>query len=231
MNPVTGEGIDYALESGKLAAERLTAMFAADDFSINRLRAYDAQLRADYQRLFTLCDRLRLLYLNAPVINRAISAGTRRQALRDLYMNIVMENDDVMAALSPRTLATVAFGEEPLWQRCNEPLASARPPIEHQWASVDKRLPWPGSLDQPTRRRNAPKRLRRRESRAAGWLQTRWAKASISSSMVDAFLHLQERSQVPRFVPVQLNLFARRPQLRGVLLHRSRRRPTVVAPE
>ncbi len=110
VNPVTGEGIDYALESGKLAAEHLAAMFASGDFSINRLRAYDAQLRAAYQRLFTLCDRMRLLYLNAPVINRAISAGTRRQALRDLYMNIVMENDDVMAALSPRTLATVAFG-------------------------------------------------------------------------------------------------------------------------
>jgi geranylgeranyl reductase family protein len=110
VNPVTGEGIDYALESGKLAAEHLTAMFAAGDFSTSQLRAYDAQLRAEYQRLFTLCDRLRLLYLNAPVINRAIAAGTRRRALRDLYMNIVMENDDVMAALSPRTLATVAFG-------------------------------------------------------------------------------------------------------------------------
>jgi geranylgeranyl reductase family protein len=110
VNPVTGEGIDYALESGKLAAEHLTAMFAAGDFSTNRLRAYDADLRAAYQRLFTLCDRLRLLYLNAPVVNRAIAAGSRRSALRDLYMNIVMENDDVMAALSPRTLATVAFG-------------------------------------------------------------------------------------------------------------------------
>jgi flavin-dependent dehydrogenase len=110
VNPVTGEGIDYALESGKLAADHLTRMFAAGDFSTSRLRAYDAQLRTAYQRLFTLCDRLRLLYLNAPVVNRAIAAGTRRRELRDLYMNIVMENDDVMAALSPRTLATVAFG-------------------------------------------------------------------------------------------------------------------------
>jgi geranylgeranyl reductase family protein len=110
VNPVTGEGIDYALESGKLAAEHMIGMFAAGDFSASRLQAYDAELRAAYQRLFTLCDRLRLLYLNAPVINRAIAAGTRRRALRDLYMNIVMENDDVMAALAPRTLATVAFG-------------------------------------------------------------------------------------------------------------------------
>jgi len=110
VNPVTGEGIDYALESGKLAAEHLTPMFAAGDFSTRRLRAYDAQLRAAYQRLFTLCDRLRLLYLNAPVVNRAIAAASHRRDLRDLYMNIVMENDDMMGALSPRTLATVAFG-------------------------------------------------------------------------------------------------------------------------
>ena len=86
VNPVTGEGIDYALESGKLAAEHLTAMFAAGDFSINRLRAYDAQLRAEYQRLFTLCDRLRLLYLNAPVINRAICGGDAPASIaRSLY--------------------------------------------------------------------------------------------------------------------------------------------------
>jgi geranylgeranyl reductase family protein len=110
VNPLTGEGIDYALESGKLAAEHLTAMFAAGDFSASRLGAYDAHLRAAYQRLFTLCDRLRLLYLNPPVVNRAIAVAAHHRELRDLYMNIVLENDDVMQALTPRTLATVAFG-------------------------------------------------------------------------------------------------------------------------
>jgi geranylgeranyl reductase family protein len=110
VNPVTGEGIDYALESGKLAAEHLTAMFADGDFSTKRLRAYDAQLRAAYQRLFTLCDRMRLFYGNPLVINRALEAMRSRRELRHLYMNIVMENDDAVQALSARTLATIAFG-------------------------------------------------------------------------------------------------------------------------
>jgi flavin-dependent dehydrogenase len=109
VNPVTGEGIDYTLESGKLAAEHLNAMFADGDFSSSQLRAYDAQLRAEYQRLFTLCDRMRLFYGNPLVINRALEAMRRRRKLRHLYMNIVMENDDVMQALSARTLATIAF--------------------------------------------------------------------------------------------------------------------------
>jgi geranylgeranyl reductase family protein len=110
VNPVTGEGIDYALESGKLAAKHLVAMFEAGDFSAQRLGAYDAQLRAAYQRLFSLCNRMRLLYGNALVVNRALAAMRSRRGLRHLYLNIVMENDDVMQALSPRTLATIAFG-------------------------------------------------------------------------------------------------------------------------
>jgi flavin-dependent dehydrogenase len=110
VNPVTGEGIDYALESGKLAAEHLTAMCTAGDFSSNRLRTYDAELRAAYQQLFTLCDRLRLLYGNSLMINRALSAMRSHQELRDFYINMVMENDDVMTALSPRTLTKIVFG-------------------------------------------------------------------------------------------------------------------------
>src|SRR5262249_48911960 len=105
VNPVTGEGIDYALGSGQVAAGALTAMFAEGDFSTSRLRAYDAQLRAAYQRLFTLCDRMRLLYGNPLMISRALAAMHGRKELRDFYINMVMENDEVMTALSPRTLA------------------------------------------------------------------------------------------------------------------------------
>jgi menaquinone-9 beta-reductase len=110
VNPVTGEGIDYALESGKLAARHLTAMFVAGNFSSSRLHAYDTELRTAYQLLFKLCDCMRLLYGNSLAINRALAAMCGHSELRHLYMNIVMENDDVMKALSLRTLATIAFG-------------------------------------------------------------------------------------------------------------------------
>lgn len=110
VNPVTGEGIDYALESGKMAAAHVAGMFAAGDFSLDRLRAYDQELRQAFQQLFVLCSRLRLFYCNPLVLNRAIKAAARQSQLRDLYMNIVMENEEAGRALAPATLARVAFG-------------------------------------------------------------------------------------------------------------------------
>ena len=110
VNPVTGEGIDYALESGKMAARHIADMFAEGNFSLEPLRAYDRELRRAYQHLFVLCSRLRLFYCNPLVLNRAIQAAARQTALQDLYMNIVMENEEVGRALAPSTLARVAFG-------------------------------------------------------------------------------------------------------------------------
>lgn len=110
VNPVTGEGIDYAIESGKIAAEHLSTMFASGDFSRQRLHAYDAQLRGMYQRLFVLCDWLRLLYTNPMVINRALRAAGHERRLRELYMDIIVENLDPLKGLSPSTLAQIARG-------------------------------------------------------------------------------------------------------------------------
>ena len=110
VNPVTGEGIDYAMESAHMAAEQVSAIFASGDFSLTPLRAYDHRLRQAYQRLFRLSDRLRLCYLNPFIVNRAVKAASHRRDLRDAYMNIVMENDDPLQALSPNTLAKVLLG-------------------------------------------------------------------------------------------------------------------------
>lgn len=109
VNPVTGEGIDYALESARMAAEHVTTMFASGDFTTTHLQRYDQQLRQMYQRLFTLCDRFRLIYLNPLVVNRVIMAAARQPTLRELYMNIAMENQDVLDGLSLKTLSKVVF--------------------------------------------------------------------------------------------------------------------------
>lgn len=110
VNPVTGEGIDYAIESGKIAADHLAIMFATGDFAPQRLHAYDAQLRGMYQRLFVLSDWLRLFYANHLIVNRALRVAGREQRLRDLYMDIIVENTDPMKGLSARTIAQIALG-------------------------------------------------------------------------------------------------------------------------
>ena len=111
VNPVTGEGIDYALESGKMAADHIIGMFPANDLSIKNLSVYDRLLRERYQRLFVLCDRLRFLYLNPLVLNRVIRSVAHQDDLMEMFMNIIIENEDAYEGLSPRTLSKVVFGK------------------------------------------------------------------------------------------------------------------------
>lgn len=110
VNPVTGEGIDYALESAKIAAEHLLSMFAAGDLSGKHLKAYDQLLRQRYQDLFVLCNRLRFVYLNPLILNRVVTSAARDQYLMKLFMNIVLENQNVYEGLSPMTILKVVFG-------------------------------------------------------------------------------------------------------------------------
>ncbi len=107
VNPITGEGIDYGMESGKMAAEHLTHMFAIGDFSLKQLAEFDKQLRQRYQRLFVLCDRLRLLYLNPFFVNRLVRAVARNEELMNLFMNIAIENQNIYRGLAPSTIAKV----------------------------------------------------------------------------------------------------------------------------
>jgi geranylgeranyl reductase family protein len=113
VNPVTGEGIDYGMESGKMAAEHLSHMFAADDFSVKQLAAFDKILRQRYQHLFVLSDRLRLLYLNPLFINQVMRAISRSDELMNLFMNIAVENQNAYRGFSPRTIAKVLFAGMP----------------------------------------------------------------------------------------------------------------------
>jgi geranylgeranyl reductase family protein len=109
VNPITGEGIDYGMESGKMAAEHLSQMFASGDFSVKQLAAFDKLLRQRYQRLFVLCDRLRLLYLNAFFANQVVRAVARSEELMNLFMDIVIENQHLSQGFAPGTIAKVVL--------------------------------------------------------------------------------------------------------------------------
>ncbi len=86
VNPLTGEGIDYALESGRLAAEHLATLFVANDLSEERLAEYDAILRERFQRLFVFCDRVRAICLNPLLLNPLVAIANYRT---DLKMRLI----------------------------------------------------------------------------------------------------------------------------------------------
>ncbi|MDH6198670.1 geranylgeranyl reductase family protein [Mycobacterium frederiksbergense] len=94
VNPLNGEGIDYGLETGRLAAELL----GAGDYS----HAWPALLQAHYARGFSVARRLALLLtlprflpMSGPVAMR--SSALMRIAVRVMGNLVTDEDDDWIA--------------------------------------------------------------------------------------------------------------------------------------
>ncbi len=110
VSPLTGEGIDFALQSGRLAAEHIQSMFAAHDFSTRRFQAYDELLRAHFQHLFIFLGRIRRLYINPLLVDRFIHVASRRQELRQLLVNILLGHEDAAKGVTLPVLRQVLLG-------------------------------------------------------------------------------------------------------------------------
>ncbi len=108
VNPLSGEGIDAALESGRMAARHLLDAFAAGDLSSRRLAAYDEALRERYQVVFETCLRLRALFSghSGPVqrfaLEAAIAMARTNPRLAPRLARLVLENEPIRV---PTTLA------------------------------------------------------------------------------------------------------------------------------
>jgi geranylgeranyl reductase family protein len=88
VNPLTGEGIDYALESGEIVAEHIAAMLSTGDFS--RVQQYDQQLRAQFGPVFRFCGQVRDWYCWPPLLNLLVPIANRRPDLRLLLTQVVL---------------------------------------------------------------------------------------------------------------------------------------------
>ena len=109
VNPLTGEGIDYALESGRMAAESLIEMFRAADFSEARLKAYDQALRVHFHEQVVFCERIRDWYLHRPIINRLVRVAQKRDHFRELFTDIVLGNVAAKEAMRVKTVMQILF--------------------------------------------------------------------------------------------------------------------------
>ena len=88
--PLTGEGIDYALESGVIAADHLAEMFEAGDFSHDRTRAYHARLHRRFDRDVRFGQWVRDWYCHPLLLNMWVPLANRRPELRQMLANIVL---------------------------------------------------------------------------------------------------------------------------------------------
>jgi flavin-dependent dehydrogenase len=84
VNPLTGEGIDYALESGQIAAEHIAAHLDQN------LTAYHQQLHARFGRIFRFSEHVRDWYCHGPLLNLLVPLANTRPELRQLLANVVL---------------------------------------------------------------------------------------------------------------------------------------------
>jgi geranylgeranyl reductase family protein len=107
VNPFTGEGIDYALESGQLAAETAIQCFQSGAFGRQQLHHYDRSLRRRFQHTFVFTQLLRRAYMNAWLLNPLVRAAGRWPAVGDRLLRILSSYQSPLMAFSPVVLARV----------------------------------------------------------------------------------------------------------------------------
>ena len=90
VNPLTGDGIDFALESGRLAASHLAAALARGDLSRAGLSSYDARLRERFGSLFSFSRTLQKTLLSPSLLNTLVYLAERRPELAQGLANIVL---------------------------------------------------------------------------------------------------------------------------------------------
>src|SRR5574341_149075 len=110
VNPLTGEGIDYALESAEVAAELLGEALRGGEAPALTAQKYYQALRDRFLRTFVNIGRVRDLYLQGWVLNRFAAAANHNEDLKLLLIHIALGNIDPIRALSPKTLLQVALG-------------------------------------------------------------------------------------------------------------------------
>jgi len=104
VNPLTGEGIDYALESGQIAAEFLAEILQSAEPQPTVWREYDRRLRRRFQRSFEYTHRMRRVYLRPWFLNRFLRLARLRPELEHMLVDIALGMRDAAQATSLKTL-------------------------------------------------------------------------------------------------------------------------------
>jgi geranylgeranyl reductase family protein len=91
INPFNGEGISYAMETGRMAAEAATAALAVAEGSAREgaLQRYPARLRDDYGRHFRLGVGFLSLLSRPGVVRFATAHGLKRAALMNAALRLM----------------------------------------------------------------------------------------------------------------------------------------------
>ena len=104
--PVTGEGIYFALKSGVFAAKTVDEGFQMSDFSAARLRSYERNCRSAFRARRAINALIRWLIYRPALLSRVIRLSHKRTRLLDPIVQMICAPQllDNPSSLSPRGL-------------------------------------------------------------------------------------------------------------------------------
>ncbi len=107
VNPLTGEGIDYALESAEVASAVLDE--ARGQTPAQAAHAYVRAMHSRFLKAFVSITRMRDVYFKPWLFNRAAGAALRYDDFRETFVQICLGNVSPAQGLSPRMLLQMAL--------------------------------------------------------------------------------------------------------------------------
>jgi len=110
VNPFTGEGIDYALESAQMASQAVAGVIAGRLSVRQGLGRYERAMRARFQRYFQLTTLMRGVYMNRPGLNALARACQRWPELLQLLVEVQLGRQNPWKAFTPRVALWVLRG-------------------------------------------------------------------------------------------------------------------------
>jgi flavin-dependent dehydrogenase len=109
VNPFTGEGIDYALESGELAAAALVEGLNTNGPLQTYLKAYDQGLRQRFQETFVLTHLLRRIYMRPFLLDPLIRACRHWPQLGHQLVRVLLAYESPRSALGASTFLKILW--------------------------------------------------------------------------------------------------------------------------
>lgn len=104
VNPITGEGIDYALESAQLAAIAILGELS-NGFDPTRIQKnYRISLRRQFQNLFIFSRLVQRVYLRDGILDRSLIRIGQKPHLQELIINACFGVADPISAFTPHTI-------------------------------------------------------------------------------------------------------------------------------
>ena len=110
VNPLTGEGIDYALESAEVAAQVLEEALGQSHSPAQVEARFTATMRAHFQEAFVMIGRVRDFYFRPWLLNRAGRAARRHADFRTTLLNVCLGNVDPGQGVTPRMVWQILRG-------------------------------------------------------------------------------------------------------------------------